>query len=96
MKNEMDPFKYKILDAKQLAVKITANSLYGQLGASTSPVCKRDIAACTTSTGREMLIFAKKYDEEVLPWIMNGLKYAYINNDEEFMKSPTVYDKFTF
>ena len=86
MKNEMDPFKYKILDAKQLAVKITANSLYGQLGASTSPVCKRDIAACTTSTGREMLIFAKKYDEEVLPWIMNGLKYAYINNDEELIK----------
>ena len=59
MKNENDPFKYKILDAKQLAVKVTANSLYGQLGAQTSPVCKRDIAACITSTGREMLILAK-------------------------------------
>ena len=80
MKTETDPFKYKILDAKQLAVKITANSLYGQLGAATSPVCKRDIAACTTSTGREMLILAKKYDEERLPWIINGLKYAYKNN----------------
>jgi len=85
MKSEKDPFKYKILDAKQLAVKITANSLYGQLGASTSPVCKRDIAACTTSTGREMLIFAKKYDEEVLPWLMNGLKYGYMNNDMELV-----------
>jgi DNA polymerase elongation subunit (family B) len=80
MKNESDPFKYKILDAKQLAVKVTANSLYGQLGAPTSPVCKRDIAACTTSTGREMLILAKKYDEEQLPWIMNGLKYFYESN----------------
>jgi DNA polymerase elongation subunit (family B) len=81
MKNETDPFKYKILDAKQLAVKVTANSLYGQLGAQTSPICKRDIAACITSTGREMLILAKKYDEEYLPWIMNGLKYFYANNE---------------
>ena len=81
MKNEKDPFKYKILDAKQLAVKVTANSLYGQLGAQTSPVCKRDIAACITSTGREMLILAKKYDEEFLPWIMNGLKHFYANNE---------------
>ena len=77
MKNEKDPFKYKILDAKQYAIKITANSLYGQLGAGTSPVFKRDIAACTTSTGREMLIFAKKYDEEILPYIINSLKYFY-------------------
>ena len=74
MKNEKDPFKYKILDAKQYAIKITANSLYGQLGASTSPVFKREIAACTTSTGREMLILAKKFDEEILPSIINGLK----------------------
>jgi DNA polymerase elongation subunit (family B) len=85
MKTEKDQFKYKILDAKQLAVKITANSLYGQLGASTSPICKRDIAACTTSTGREMLIFAKKYDEEILPWLMNGLKHAYFNDDTELL-----------
>ena len=79
MKTEKDPFKYKILDAKQLAVKITANSLYGQLGATTSPIAKREIAACTTSTGREMLLYAKKYDEEILPWIINGLKHGNIN-----------------
>lgn len=81
MKVEKDPFRASILDGKQLALKITANSLYGQLGAGTSPVRDRDIAACTTSTGREMLIFAKKYDEEYLPYIMNGLKYARMNND---------------
>ena len=81
MKKESDPFKYKILDAKQLAVKVTANSLYGQLGAQTSPICKRDIAACITSTGRDRLILAKKYDEEFLPWIINGLKYYYKNNE---------------
>jgi DNA polymerase elongation subunit (family B) len=83
MKDTKDNFKYKILDAKQLAVKITANSLYGQLGAGTSPIYKREIAACTTSTGREMLILAKKYDEEILPGLINGLKYYYKNNDYE-------------
>ena len=83
MKTEKDPFKYKILDAKQNAIKITANSLYGQLGAATSPIQKRDIAACTTSTGREMLILAKKYDEEILPCIINTLKYYYEHNDKE-------------
>jgi DNA polymerase elongation subunit (family B) len=81
MKVEKDNFKYKILDAKQLALKITANSLYGQLGAPTSPVFMKAIAACTTSTGREMLNFAKKYDEEILPGFMNGIKHAYKKND---------------
>jgi len=83
MKQTKDPFKYSILDAKQSALKVTANSLYGQLGASTSPIRERDIAACTTSTGRELLILAKKYDEEVLPYIMNGMKTAFKNDDEE-------------
>ena len=90
MGKELDPFKYKILDAKQLAVKITANSLYGQLGAKTSPVCKRDIAACTTSTGREMLILAKKYDEETLPLVINSLKKFY--NDNDLDKVEKIYD----
>ena len=83
MKKEENPFKKKILDAKQLALKVTANSLYGSLGADTSQVCERDIAACTTSTGREMLIFAKKYDEEIVPGLINGLKHAYKNKNED-------------
>ena len=83
MKTEKDPFKYKILDAKQLALKITANSLYGQLGAPTSPIYLKAIAACTTSTGREMLILAKKYDEEILPGFLNGIKYAALKEDNE-------------
>lgn len=86
MEAEENPFKAKILDAKQLALKVTANSLYGQLGAGTSPVCKRDIAACTTSTGREMLILGKKYDEEILPWLINGMKKALKAGDEDKFK----------
>ena len=33
-----------------------------------------------------MLILAKKYDEEILPGFMNGLKYAVLKDDEEQIK----------
>lgn len=55
MKNEPDEFKKKVLDGLQLAYKVTANSVYGQLGAKTSPIFKLELAACTTSVGRERL-----------------------------------------
>jgi DNA polymerase delta subunit 1 len=82
MKGCKDPFKYKILDGKQLALKITANSLYGALGADVSPIFERDIAACTTSTGREMLKLAKHFDENIIPGLINGYKYAMMSGDE--------------
>ena len=83
MKSCKDPFKYKILDGKQLALKITANSLYGALGADVSPIFQRDIAACTTSTGREMLKLARHFDEDIFPGLLNGYRYALYNKDEE-------------
>lgn len=61
---EIDPFKKAILNALQLAFKITANSLYGQTGAPTSPIFFIAIAASTTAVGRERLHFAKKIVEE--------------------------------
>lgn len=83
MKVEKDQFKKNILDAKQLALKITANSLYGGTGAGISPVKQRDIAACTCSTGQEMLVFAKENDENIVPWLMGGLKYAMKTNNNK-------------
>jgi DNA polymerase elongation subunit (family B) len=83
MKSCKDQFKYKILDGKQLALKITANSLYGALGADVSPIFQRDIAACTTSTGREMLKLARHFDENIVPGLINGYRYALYNKDEE-------------
>ena len=59
MKQESDPFKVSILDGLQLAYKVTANSLYGQIGAKTSPVCKIELAASTTAVGRELLQLAR-------------------------------------
>jgi len=60
MKNEPDEFKKKVLDGLQLAYKVTANSVYGQLGARTSTIYKMNIAACTTSIGRERIDDASK------------------------------------
>ena len=82
MKTESNNFTAKILDGKQLALKVTANSLYGALGADTSPIFDRDIAACTTSIGRDRLILAKNYVENIVPLFFNGIKYAILGNDE--------------
>jgi len=57
-------FQKATLDGLQLAYKITANSLYGQMGAKTSPVYLKEIAACTTATGRKMILLAKQFLEE--------------------------------
>lgn len=64
IKTEPDPFKCAILDGLQLAYKITANSLYGQIGARTSPIYLKDIAASTTATGRRLLLFARHFAEK--------------------------------
>ena len=53
----------KIYDGLQLAFKVSANSLYGQCGAKTSPICKVELAASTTAIGRRMIMFSKKYIE---------------------------------
>ena len=55
LKNEPNEFKKKVWDGLQLAYKVTANSVYGQMGARTSPIYKNKIAACTTSIGRSRI-----------------------------------------
>ncbi len=57
-------FMKAVLDGLQNAYKVTANSLYGQIGAKTSPIYLKDIAACTTATGRNMILKAKKFLED--------------------------------
>jgi DNA polymerase elongation subunit (family B) len=63
IKETYNKFEKDIFDALQTAYKLTANSLYGQIGAKTSPIYLKDIAACTTATGREMIMIAKEYVE---------------------------------
>jgi DNA polymerase elongation subunit (family B) len=64
-KTEPDPFMQNVLDKRQLGYKVTANSLYGQCGAKTSSFYEKDVAACTTATGRMMITYARRIIEEV-------------------------------
>jgi len=59
LKHTTDPFKKALLDAEQNAYKITANSLYGQLGSGTFKIRLQDLAASVTSYGRKQILFSK-------------------------------------
>ena len=67
MNQEKDDFKKKVLDGLQLAYKVTANSLYGGVGAEVSSLYYKDIAASTTAVGRRHLHLAKDYVKEHYP-----------------------------
>lgn len=54
-----DDFEKAVLDGQQLAYKVTCNSVYGQVGASTSSICFKELAASTTATGRKMVLTAR-------------------------------------
>jgi DNA polymerase elongation subunit (family B) len=56
---ETDIFRKALLDAEQLAYKLTANSLYGQLGSGTFKIRLQHLAASTTAYGRKQILFAK-------------------------------------
>ena len=55
MKGEKDPFRHSLLNSKQLAQKVTANSLYGFCGTSRGMLPLVAIAAAVTCTGRDMI-----------------------------------------
>jgi len=59
IKREADPFRKALLDAEQLAYKLTANSLYGQLGSGVFKVRLQHLAASVTAYGRKQILFAK-------------------------------------
>jgi len=65
MATETDEFRKALLDASQNAYKLTANSLYGQLGSGTSKIRRMVLAASTTAYGRTQLINAKTVIEDV-------------------------------
>jgi len=89
--NEKDPFTKKILDANQLALKQTANSLYGQLGAQTSPIYMAELAASTTATGRCMLNAARIFAEIIFPKIVKSILNG--NYDKYNIKMNLLFDK---
>ena len=87
-----DEFK-QLLDGLQLAYKVTANSVYGQLGAKTSSIFKKKIAACTTSIGRQRIEDARV---GVIQWAKENNKgepeIVYGDTDSVFVKFSRVKD----
>lgn len=55
----VDDAQKSVYNGLQLAYKVVANSIYGQLGSKTSAIRKICVAACTTAVGRRQLLFAK-------------------------------------
>jgi DNA polymerase delta subunit 1 len=61
---ETDPFKKAVLNGRQLALKISANSVYGITGATVGKLPCLAIASSTTSYGRQMIEKAKHEVEQ--------------------------------
>mgnify|MGYP006125414599 FL=1 len=87
LKHEKNEDKKKVLDGYQLAYKLTANSVYGQLGAKTSSISFKKVAACTTAIGRERIYDA---DRLVMAWAKENNKLppvvVYGDTDSIFVK----------
>jgi len=79
---ESDPLKAALLDTQQNAYKITANSLYGQLGSGTFKIRLQHLAASVTGYGRKQIMFAKAVIEELFP----GAITVYGDTDSLFVK----------
>jgi DNA polymerase delta subunit 1 len=75
-------FEKQVFDALQLAYKVTSNSLYGATGARVSPIYLKEIAACTTATGRERIEMAKTFVEKNY----TGAEVIYGDTDSIFIK----------
>ena len=96
IKTQKDEFMKNILDKRQLSIKVTANSLYGQTGAKTSSFYEKDCAASTTAIGRKLLTYGKRVIEEayanvIVPTtkfgqVRTNAEYVYGDTDSVFFK----------
>ncbi|GAA5907898.1 DNA-directed DNA polymerase delta POL3 [Sporobolomyces salmoneus] len=74
LKNEKDPFKRAVLDGRQLALKISANSVYGFTGATIGKLPCLPISMSVTAYGREMIEKTKQEVQDKFN-VANGYKY---------------------
>ncbi|KZT51942.1 hypothetical protein CALCODRAFT_442347 [Calocera cornea HHB12733] len=74
LKKETDPFKRAVLDGRQLALKISANSVYGFTGATIGKLPCLAISSSVTAYGREM-IEKTKQEVESEYCIANGREW---------------------
>lgn len=64
LKQAKDPLEKAVLDGRQLALKISANSVYGFTGATIGQLPCLEISSSVTSYGRQMIEHTKKLVEE--------------------------------
>ncbi|KAK3815059.1 MAG: delta DNA polymerase [Benniella sp.] len=75
LKKETDPFKRAVLDGRQLALKISANSVYGFTGATVGKLPCLEISSSVTSYGRRMIEMTKS-EVEAKFTKLNGYDYT--------------------
>ena len=61
MKAAKDPMEKAVQNGRQLALKVSANSVYGFTGATVGQLPCLPIASSTTSYGRQLLMRTKEY-----------------------------------
>ena len=64
MSKTKDPFQKAVLNGKQLALKVSCNSIYGFTGAEVGMLPCLQIASSVTTLGRQMIDKSKKLAEE--------------------------------
>ncbi|BEI82815.1 hypothetical protein CcaverHIS002_0306830 [Cutaneotrichosporon cavernicola] len=74
LKVEKDPFKRAVLDGRQLALKISTNSVYGFTGATIGKLPCLAISTSTTAYGRQMIELTKQEVEKEY-CIKNGYEH---------------------
>ncbi|KAG0255187.1 DNA-directed DNA polymerase delta [Actinomortierella ambigua] len=75
LKKETDPFKRAVLDGRQLALKISANSVYGFTGATVGKLPCLQISSSVTAYGRVM-IERTKQEVELRYTVENGYTHT--------------------
>uniref|UniRef100_A0AAR2J5N0 DNA polymerase n=1 Tax=Pygocentrus nattereri TaxID=42514 RepID=A0AAR2J5N0_PYGNA len=89
LKKETDPFKKQVLDGRQLALKISANSVYGFTGAQVGKLPCLEISQSVTGFGRQMIEQTKQLVESKYT-IANGYradaKVVYGDTDSVMVK----------
>ncbi len=99
MKNAPTEFEKAVQNGRQLALKVSANSVYGFTGAGVGQLPCLPIASSTTSYGRQLLERTKEFVEETYT-VANGYdhdaKVIYGDTDSVMVKFGTKTVKETF
>jgi DNA polymerase delta subunit 1 len=83
MEEEPDPRRRALLNRKQLALKISANSVYGACGATKGRLSCKECAEATTAAGRDAIDFTCRFVTE-----KQGFCIIYGDTDSAFMRIP--------